>query len=228
VPYDRQKLLPDPDLTIPLTLHMGNLGDGINYAFFNDLTYVQQKVPTLYTALTAGELAASPEVYGVNSHSYILTHMSVVEIVIHNNDSGKHPLHLHGRNFQVVYRSEDDAGAFDASTASKPPEIPMRRDVVLAPPGGYVVIRYRADNPGIWLFHCHLEWHIISGLSATMIEAPLYLQHHLTIPDDHLAACRHLGVPISGNAAGNTGDLLNLTGANVSPPPPPGGVTMNM
>ena len=57
------------------------------------------------------------------------------------------------------------------------------------------------------------------GLVATMVEAPLQLQKDLTIPEDHWAACKHLGIPTEGNAVGNTYDLLDLTGANVSPPP---------
>lgn len=162
VPVDHEKLLPDPDLSISLDVMMDNLNDGANYAFFSGLTYVRPKVPTLYTALSTGDLAADPTVYGVNTLPHVLPHMSVIEIVVNNNDPGKHPFHLHGHNFQVVHRSEDDAGNYNPDTASDPPDIPMRRDVVLAPPNGNVVIRFRADNPGIWLFHCHLEWHLVS------------------------------------------------------------------
>jgi hypothetical protein len=56
-----------------------------------------------------------------------------------------------------------------------------------------------------------------------MIEAPLELQKNTTIPQDHLAACKYKGIPTEGNAAGNTKDLLDLTGANVSPKPLPAG-----
>ena len=162
VPTDHEKLLPGPDYTISLDVTMDNLDDGANYAFFNGITYVHPKVPTLYTVLSTGDLAANPVLYGVNTLPYVLSHMSVIEIVVNNNDPGKHPFHLHGHNFQVVHRSEDDAGNYNPSTAAAPPESPMRRDVVLAPPNGNVVIRFRADNPGIWLFHCHLEWHLVS------------------------------------------------------------------
>ena len=37
---------------------------------------------------------------------------------------------------------------------------PMRRDTWLVAPSAYTVFRYRANNPGIWLLHCHMEWHI--------------------------------------------------------------------
>ena len=172
VPVDHEKLLPDPDVTISLEVDMADLSDGINYAFFNNVTYVPPKVPTLYTVLSTGDLATDPAVYGVNTIPYILPHLSVIEIVINNNDDGKHPFHLHGHNFQVIHRSEPDAGIYDPRTAPTPPEFPMRRDVILAPASGNVVIRFRADNPGVWLFHCHLEWHLISVSTPPHTVAP--------------------------------------------------------
>ncbi len=33
---------------------------------------------------------------------------------------------------------------------------PVRKDTVVVPPGGYAVIRFVADNPGVWLAHCHM------------------------------------------------------------------------
>lgn len=53
---------------------------------------------------------------------------------------------------------------------------------------------------------------------ATFVEAPAELQKQLTtIPEDHLAACKQGGVPTAGNAAGNTVDLLDLSGQNEPP-----------
>jgi len=66
---------------------------------------------------------------------------------------------------------------------------------------------------------------VASGLVATMIEAPEELQKSLVIPQDHFQVCHEQGLPTSGNAAGNTKDLLDLTGANLSPAPLPAGFT---
>jgi iron transport multicopper oxidase len=134
---------------------------------------------------------------------------------------------LHGHAFQVVSRSEEEAGAYDASTAPPTPQTPMRRDTVLVRPNGNVVLRFKADNPGIWLFHCHIEWHVASGLVATMIEDPVGLQQQLSgkIPKDHLDACKASNQATEGNAAGNTVDLLDLSGENKSPAAPPAGFT---
>lgn len=55
-----------------------------------------------------------------------------------------------------------------------------------------------------------------AGLTATIIEAPQDIQEQQpSIPSDMLAICRSQDIPTAGNAAGNTKDFLNLTGANV-------------
>lgn len=59
-----------------------------------------------------------------------------------------------------------------------------------------------------------------------MIEAPTSLQSSgLTISSDALDACAKQGIPTAGNAAGNTKDLFDLTGAKKSLPPLPAGFT---
>lgn len=58
-----------------------------------------------------------------------------------------------------------------------------------------------------------------------MVEAPLSLQETLVMPQNHIDACTKQDIPIAGNAAGNTRDLFDLAGANVSPAPLPDGFT---
>ena len=116
---------------------------------------------------------------------------------------------------------------FDATNSSQTnyPAIPMRRDTFVLRPNGHIVLRFQADNPGVWLFHCHIEWHVDQGLIATLVEAPLEVQKSLTIPQNHLDACKAASIPTAGNAAGNTVNLLDLTGANSAPKPLPAGFT---
>lgn len=119
-------------------------------AFFNDISYVSPKVPTLYTVLSAGENATNPTVYGTDTNSFVLKHGEIVEIILNNDDSGRHPFHLHGQNFQVVHRSEENAGHYNASwTNITYPSVPMRRDTLLVYPQGNFVIRFPATNPGM-------------------------------------------------------------------------------
>ena len=46
---------------------------------------------------------------------------------------------------------------------------PTRRDVAVLP-GGWLVIAFRVDNPGAWLLHCHIAWHVSQGLSVQFLE----------------------------------------------------------
>jgi len=230
-PTDELALFEDPTLSYTIDVKMDNLKDGKNYAFFNDITYVRPVVPTLYTVMTSGNLSTDATVYGVNTHPLILEHNQVVEIVLNNHDAGKHPFHLHGHDFQVLARGDDDAGDWNTEALRNGsvtyPASPMRRDTLLVRPNGYFVIRFRSNNPGVWFFHCHIEWHVDSGLILTVIEAPLQLQQNLAgkIPEDHYDACRVQDIPYEGNAAGNTVDLLDTKGMNVSPGPLPAGFT---
>jgi iron transport multicopper oxidase len=64
-----------------------------------------------------------------------------------------------------------------------------------------------------------------SGLAVTMVEAPLELQATLKIPQNQYDVCSAGNTPFAGNAAGNTKDYLDLSGANVSPKPFPAGFT---
>jgi len=62
-----------------------------------------------------------------------------------------------------------------------------------------------------------------SGLIATFVEAPLEIQKTIDIPQDHYDACKGENIPITGNAAANTANFLDLTGEPVPPPPLPAG-----
>lgn len=237
IPAAREELLPEPDKVIELNFTMDNLGNGVNYAFFNNITYVAPKVPTLLTALSAGEYAINEMVYGSNTNSFILQHNDIIEIVVNNMDAGKHPFHLHGHTFQVIARSEgseddDDPDIYDPSNPehTKYPTYPTIRDTVLVNSNGFVVIRFKADNPGVWFFHCHVDWHLEQGLAITLVEAPLELQQNeLPIPTENLKACEVLDIPVVGNAAGKSGKTesswLDLAGEPVQFKPLPEGFT---
>ncbi|KKA26904.1 hypothetical protein TD95_002122 [Thielaviopsis punctulata] len=236
VPYDKMELLTDPDVTVDVTVFMNNLMTGDNYAFLNDISFTAPKVPSLYTALSAGNLTNDASVYGKYTHPVVLQRNQVVQITLNNADSGSHPFHLHGHNFQVITRAPSfgpdynsflagDPVAYNASNHSAFPTYPPRRDTILLPPQGYVVLRFVADNPGVWIFHCHIDWHLSSGLAMIFVEAPDVLQETITLPQDHIDACKAGNVAYEGNAAANTEDFLDLKGQNKQPGWLPAGFT---
>jgi iron transport multicopper oxidase len=182
--------------------------NGIPRMPFNGKPYVRQEVPTLYTASSVGEANTNPVVYG-QVNPFIVSMGDIVEIVINNNHSAIHPFHLHGHQFQVLDRPLPQAGFYAGnSTVSGTP--PSRKDTVHVEPFSYAVLRVNVTEPGVFLIHCHIEWHVEMGLVATIIQAPELLRN-LPIPQDHLQACMDSGIPYTGNAAGNQ-DPLNTTG----------------
>lgn len=47
---------------------------------------------------------------------------------------------------------------------------PTRRDVTMLPAFGWLVISFETDNPGAWLMHCHIAWHVSEGLAVQFLE----------------------------------------------------------
>jgi FtsP/CotA-like multicopper oxidase with cupredoxin domain len=98
-----------------------------------------------------------------------------IDIVLNNLDDGGHPFHLHGHDFYVLstHKSTGGWGSYNpfATTPDTAPEgpyefsTPVRKDTVFIPRRGYAVIRFLADNEGIWMFHCHVLWHQASGMA---------------------------------------------------------------
>jgi iron transport multicopper oxidase len=76
--------------------------------------------------------------------------MTLIVVSFINHD--KHPVHLHGQSFHVVRSAGNSTYNFDN---------PVIRDVVsIGNTGDNVTIRFFADNPGPWFFHCHIDWHL--------------------------------------------------------------------
>lgn len=231
IPYDRQPVLEPVDHQIIMDWNSANISDIPRFTTNNE-TYLPQKVPSLYTALSVGSnYSSDPVVYGDVS-PFVLKYGEVVEIVINDYHQNLHPIHLHGHQFQVLERTAPNAGYFPGYYGNYS-QTPIRRDTLMVQNQGYAVIRFRADNPDksrllmlsycanivlrVWLLHCHIEWHVQSGLSATIIEAPDHLGS-ISIPQDHLDICKEFPLPTMGNAAGNTTDPLNLNGSITAVP----------
>ena len=125
-----------------------------------------------------------------------------------------HPVHLHGHSFHVVsigYGTYEEAtGLLNDSSKDllcgngstntfciKPQwrneselnftidEYTVRKDTVILPAGGYVVIQFISDNPGFWFLHCHIEPHQLEGMALVMNEA----QEQQNPPPDGMRSC---------------------------------------
>ncbi|PVU94393.1 hypothetical protein BB559_003016 [Furculomyces boomerangus] len=197
----KEVLRRNPDETYIIKTDIQTMDDGTARGLMNGVTFVHPKTPTLHTALTTGNLAFKKRVYGPKSNVIITGHNKVIRIVIENAHEDAHPFHLHGHKFQIL---EIGSGEYDSSKGVRPGHSnPVRRDTVVVPPHGYVVIHYISDNPGVWPLHCHNNWHMMLGMMSVIVEAPEELQRNygpITINDWRM--CKTNGFAPRGNGGG--------------------------
>lgn len=114
---------------------------------------------------------------GERGPSYIpLTEGEVVEVVLQNalalNGAAEmHSWHLHGHKFYVV---GSGFGTFDKGKDLEfyNLENPVHRDTVAVLPRGWTAIRFKANNPGAWAFHCTQPAHAVMGMGFTFVTSP--------------------------------------------------------
>lgn len=86
-----------------------------------------------------------------------VNHGDRVRIRFVNTTMMAHPMHLHGM-FMELENGQTD-------------RMP-RKHVVLVPPGKSKSVQLTADEPGEWPFHCHLLYHMASGMMTRFIVSP--------------------------------------------------------
>ncbi|CAF2127690.1 unnamed protein product [Rotaria magnacalcarata] len=116
-------------------------------------------------------------------HNIVAEYNDIVEFFIVNFDSDQHPIHLHGSFFHVLDQGfallNKTTGLFLANNPDvECDEDDMKcvcnncktttrlvKDTTIVPSGGYLRIRFRANNPGLWMLHCHTEPHLDRGMA---------------------------------------------------------------
>ncbi|KAE8355340.1 Cupredoxin [Aspergillus coremiiformis] len=154
-----------------------SINHNIPTGFFNRTSWRPQSNPP-------GPLTALPrDKWDENQFSLATGDAEWVDLVVNNLDEGGHPFHLHGHHFYIlrVYEASIGWGSYNPFVDSDPPGLEpgsgydlsraMLRDTVYIPSRGYAVLRFRADNPGVWMFHCHIVWHSASGM-AMLVDVP--------------------------------------------------------
>ena len=77
-------------------------------------------------------------------------------VEIRNDTAFHHPIHLHGHSFRVIARNGRRTRRM------------QWMDTVLIPPKETADIAFVADNPGDWMFHCHILDHQDRGMMAVI------------------------------------------------------------
>jgi FtsP/CotA-like multicopper oxidase with cupredoxin domain len=81
-----------------------------------------------------------------------------IRVRLINAGSLVHTIHSHGHSFKIVSTDGNPV----------PPAAQLTKDSVTLGPSERVDIELEARNPGVWMFHCHMEHHMANGMMTTI------------------------------------------------------------
>jgi len=163
--YPLEQLNP-PETDIFVTLNIDFFPDkkGISHAHFNNKSCVLDNMHTSYISHVRAK-----EPLPSNCATYVLRIGDYVIFVFNNHGGGEHPIHLHGYVFWVLAQGLTNSGDFDPKKHKLDYTNPLRRDTATVNPGSYVVVSFVVDNWGLWIMHCHINWHMMEGLGIIIV-----------------------------------------------------------
>ncbi|CAL7947013.1 unnamed protein product [Xylocopa violacea] len=116
---------------------------------------------------------------------------SIVEVIVYDTapiSELHHPFHLHGYEFKLfsIGQYNDNRTTISREDINEVIQKhterlqngeyhnPPGKDTAKIPMGGWVILRFKANNPGWWLFHCHFAWHHITGMELVIRVGDFY------------------------------------------------------
>ena len=88
-----------------------------------------------------------------HEREFMLRQGSRYRLVFHNRSDDSHPLHIHRHLFELV-------------ELNGKPTAGIKKDTVIVPAFGRATVDLVADQPGLTLFHCHIQQHMDFGFMA--------------------------------------------------------------
>ncbi|XP_059481594.1 uncharacterized protein LOC132200266 [Neocloeon triangulifer] len=100
----------------------------------------------------------------------------IVDFVIFDEGErfdANHPFHLHGHAFHVmaIKRLGNATSLTEVRNIIEQGQVNRKnlhaplKDTVTVPDGGFSLLRVKASNPGVWMFHCHIGFHVEIGMA---------------------------------------------------------------
>ena len=162
--------------------------------------YIMPKYPTLFEAIDGKPFPNSTNAVPVTNGSYIF-------LQVINDDAVEHVFHLHGHTFWVLHAGKILHAPITRKSIVKFDNTQRfpRRDAIQVPPcsggkggggengclKGIVNLLIHFDNPGVWLFHCHIEWHMQAGLSFTFVNSDGLAELGKSVPSEFIRSCKN-------------------------------------
>jgi multicopper oxidase len=111
---------------------------------------------TLTAELTGGMMAYDWKINGrafTDTQPLTIRQGQRATLTFNNTTMMWHPMHLHGHTFQVIKP--------DGSTGP-------RKDTAVVMPMRQLSVNLVADNPGVWMLHCHNTYHQEAGMMTSL------------------------------------------------------------
>lgn len=133
-----------------------------------------------------------------------------------------HPFHLHGHSFRVVAMERIKPSGIkieEIQELDRRGQIVRRlkdaplKDTITVPDGGFTIIRFVADNPGFWLFHCHIEFHIEVGMALVFKVGDV---SQMKSAPKNFPMCSNYMPRMDGERNGNTASYTTLSLCSVT------------
>lgn len=152
-----------PQLPATTTFDPTHYGTAAETPFNADSTFDREFMMILDNrfAFYNGSFAAYDTINGAvfpNTPMFIVKEGELVKTTIFNRSSVEHPMHLHGHHMLVLSRNNEPV------TGS-----PWWSDTLDVAPGEIFEVAFIADNPGIWMDHCHNLVHASAGMSMHLM-----------------------------------------------------------
>jgi iron transport multicopper oxidase len=160
--------LPKPDYTILLNIAFNENANKVNLAYINGSSYNNPNAndPNAPDAL---QLASTQPSLPTNINSIHTQIGKVYQVILNNEDNNEHPVHFHGHLSYILAH-----GAVNEGTFTDPSKLnyvnPVGRDTMSVNGKSYLVIQFTANNPGAWIMHCHIDWHLEAGFAIIFLE----------------------------------------------------------
>ncbi|KAJ6357372.1 hypothetical protein OIU78_005263 [Salix suchowensis] len=157
-------------LILPQTPYLVALKENLTGAF------AQDPPPDGYDVANYDIHSLAENVNATSSNRiYRLRFNSTVDVILQNansmtvKNSETHPWHLHGHDFWVLGYG---TGKYNISCDWRKYNLvnPIMKNTAPLHPYGWTALRFRADNPGVWAFHCHVESHFYMGMGVVFEE----------------------------------------------------------
>ncbi|MEJ7763019.1 MAG: multicopper oxidase domain-containing protein [Thermomicrobiales bacterium] len=141
--------------------------------------------------LRGGELGADLFLMNGKAHDAIaplpIAEGERVLIRLMNMGNMPHPIHTHGHSFKIV-----------ATDGNPVPEgLELTKDTILIGPGERYDLELTGDNPGVWMFHCHIESHAANGMMTL-------IAYDGEVPTGPLGAIGPARAPVTSAEPGTT------------------------